>query len=222
MPASLDAKNAMIAVAERMFAEHGIHEVSMRDVATAAGQRNNSAVQYHFGGRDGLVLAVFRHRMDQINAARLTYLDDVDASGRTDLVRALVEAFLYPLADFMATVDGSNYARFIARISPSVDTQSAEFREVSEGINEVVGRLTRALPHLPRRFAVERIDLTFNMSVSALAIFEQRREDENPVVQADFDTTVDHLVDLAVGALTAPQSAHKRTRAKWVHASTDV
>jgi len=122
----------------------------------------------------------------------------------------------------MATVDGSNYARFIARISPSVDTQSAEFREVSEGINEVVGRLTRALPHLPRRVAVERIDLTFNMSVSALAIFEQRREDENPVVQADFDTTVDHLVDLAVGALTAPQSAHKRTRAKRVHASTDV
>ena len=100
MPASLDAKNAMIAVAERMFAEQGIHEVSMRDVATAAGQRNNSAVQYHFGGRDGLVLAVFRHRMDQINAARLTYLDDIDASGRTDLVRALVEAFLYPLADF--------------------------------------------------------------------------------------------------------------------------
>ena len=37
MPASLDAKNAMIAVAERMFAEQGIHEVSMRDVATAAG-----------------------------------------------------------------------------------------------------------------------------------------------------------------------------------------
>ncbi|MCJ0905284.1 TetR/AcrR family transcriptional regulator [Rhodococcus sp. ARC_M6] len=212
MSSSLDPKSAMIAVAERMFAERGIHEVSMRDVAAAAGQRNNSAVQYHFGGRDGLVQAVFRFRMSQINLARLTYLDDIDASGRTDTVRALVEAFLYPLADFLATADGSNYARFIARVSPSVDTMSPEFREVSEASNEVVSRLARALSHLPRRVALERIDLMSNMTVSALAVFEQRREEGMPVVKADFDATVVHLVDLMVAALLAPQSGHTRTR----------
>jgi AcrR family transcriptional regulator len=221
MPSSSDAKSAMIAVAERMFAERGIHEVSMRDVAAAAGQRNNSAVQYHFGGRDGLVLAVFRYRMGQINIARLTYLDDIDSSGRTDTVRALVEAFIYPLADFLATADGSNYARFIARVSPSVDTQSVEFREVSEANNEVVSRLTRTLNHLSRRVAVERIDLMSNMTVAALAVFEQRREEGNPVVKADFDTTVDHLVDLMVAALLAPQSEHTRTRSK-IAQSTDA
>lgn len=192
----------------------------MRDVAAEAGQRNNSAVQYHFGGRDGLVLAVFRYRMNQINIARLTYLDDIDASGRMDTVRALVEAFIYPLADFLATADGSNYARFIARVSPSVDTQSPEFREVSEAINEVVSRLTRALSHLTRRVAVERIDLLSNMTVSALAVFEQRREEGKPLVQADFDATVDHLVDLMVAALLAPQSEHTRTRARLARTAT--
>lgn len=212
----------MIAVAERMFAERGIHEVSMRDVAAAAGQRNNSAVQYHFGGRDGLVMAVFRHRMAQINVARLAYLDDIDTGGRTDMVRALVEAFLFPLADFLETVEGSNYARFIARISPSVDTQSTEFREVSEASNEVVNRLTRALSHLPRRVAVVRIDLVFNMTVAALAVFEQRRDEGNRVVYADFDATVDHLADLAVAALSAPQSTATRTHSRKAHATHGV
>lgn len=192
----------------------------MRDVAAEAGQRNNSAVQYHFGGRDGLVLAVFRHRMGQINIARLAYLDDIDFSGRTDTVRALIEAFLYPLAEFLATADGSNYARFIARVSPSVDTQSQEFREVSEANNEVVSRLTRALSHLARRVAVERIDLMSTMAVSALAVFEQRREEGNLLVRADFDTTVDHLVDLMVAALLAPQSEHTRIRVNRARLST--
>ena len=36
-----DAKSAMIEVAEKLIGERGLDSVSMRDVAAAAGQRNN-------------------------------------------------------------------------------------------------------------------------------------------------------------------------------------
>ncbi|MFM1726729.1 TetR/AcrR family transcriptional regulator [Prescottella soli] len=203
-----NAKSAMIEVAERMFAERGIDGVSMRDVAAAAGQKNNSAVQYHFGGRDGLVLEVFRRRMQEINRNRAAFLAALDEEGRGGDVRALVEAVVVPLADYLRTSGtGSYYAQFIARVSPSVDILNPDLSEVTEASREVSGRLMRALDHLPRRVAVIRVDLMLNMAVSALAVFEQRRNSGNPVVDADFDETVRHLVDMSVGALEAPDSS---------------
>ena len=103
------AKAAMIEAAERLFAEHGVDDVSMRDVAAAAGQRNNSAVQYHFNGRDGLLREVFRYRMTDINQARHLYLAEIDRDGRGDDVRALVEAGLLPLTRFLGSApEGSH------------------------------------------------------------------------------------------------------------------
>lgn len=202
----------MIEVAERMFAERGIDGVSMRDVAAAAGQKNNSAVQYHFGGRDGLVLEVFRRRMKEINLSRAAFLGRLDEEGRGGDVRGLVEAVVLPLADYLRTsgVD-SYYAQFIARVSPSVDIVNAELSEVTQASREVSTRLMRALGHLPRRVAVVRVDLMLNMAVSALAVYEQRRNSGNPVVDADFDETVRHLIDMAVGALEAPDSMSRRS-----------
>uniref|UniRef100_UPI0035C6F61D TetR family transcriptional regulator n=5 Tax=Nocardia seriolae TaxID=37332 RepID=UPI0035C6F61D len=49
-----DARERIILAAEQLIAERG-PAVPLRDIAAAAGQRNNSAIQYHFGSRDGLV-----------------------------------------------------------------------------------------------------------------------------------------------------------------------
>lgn len=202
-----NAKSAMIEVAERMFAERGIDGVSMRDVAAAAGQKNNSAVQYHFGGRDGLVLEVFRRRMKEINLSRAAFLARLDEEGRGGDVRGLVEAVVLPLADYLRTSGAdSYYAQFIARVSPAVDILNADLSEVTQASREVSTRLMRALGHLPRRVAVIRVDLMLNMAVSALAVYEQRRNTGHPIVDADFDETVRHLIDMSVGALEAPES----------------
>lgn len=210
------AKAAMIEAAERLFAEHGVDDVSMRDVAAAAGQRNNSAVQYHFNGRDGLLREVFRYRMTDINQARHLYLAEIDRDGRGDDVRALVEAGLLPLTRFLGSApEGSHYARFIARVAPTVEFFGADFDETADANLEVVKRLVRALDHLPRRTARERVELMFNMVVSALAVFEQRRAEGRPATKTTFDDTVDHLIDMAVGSLSAADSrrAGRRRRA---------
>src|SRR5688572_22207197 len=92
------ARAALVESAERLFAERGIEGVSLRDVSKAAGQRNNSAAQYHFDDRHGLVAAVYEHRMRRVDARRhafLAALDELD-------VRGLVEATVIPLLDVVA------------------------------------------------------------------------------------------------------------------------
>ncbi|WP_241665695.1 TetR/AcrR family transcriptional regulator [Prescottella subtropica] len=204
----------MIEVAERMFAEKGIDGVSMRDIASAAGQKNNSAVQYHFGGRDGLVFEVFRRRMKEINQHRREFLERIDADGRGHDVRTLVEAVVLPLADHLRTSGTeSYYAQFIARVSPVVDMKNPDLAEVTDASREVSVRLIAALDHLPRRVAAARATLMLNMAVSGLALYEQLRAHGRTMSHADFDETVGHLVDMSVGALEAPYTQQDRAGA---------
>ncbi|MHA4853300.1 hypothetical protein L1080_027730 [Rhodococcus sp. MSC1_016] len=44
------------------------------------------------------------------------------------------------------------------------------------------------------------------MTVSTLAVYEQLRASGNPIVNASFDETVAHLIDMSVVALAAPKS----------------
>ena len=57
-PNATATREQLIAAAETLFAERGIEGVSLREINAAAGQRNASSIQYHFGNRDGLLAAV--------------------------------------------------------------------------------------------------------------------------------------------------------------------
>ena len=50
-----DTRARLLAEAERLFAIRGVHETTTREITEAAGQRNVSAVTYHFGSRDALL-----------------------------------------------------------------------------------------------------------------------------------------------------------------------
>src|SRR3546814_12416611 len=80
----------MIEAAERLAAEQGLAAMSLREVQAAAGQRNKSAAQYHFGSPAGLVEAAIANRMGPINEARLAMLDDLDACIEPTPLRDLV------------------------------------------------------------------------------------------------------------------------------------
>ena len=73
-----ETKEQILDVAERMFAEEGVHGVSLRAIIAEA-KVNLAAVHYHFGSKDALVEAVFERRVGPINEARLEWLDRIEA-----------------------------------------------------------------------------------------------------------------------------------------------
>ncbi len=64
------------------FAQRGIDLVSSREILALAKQRNQSAVQYHFGSRNGLVQAAFLKRFKKIDRMRGARLSLFELRGR--------------------------------------------------------------------------------------------------------------------------------------------
>jgi len=199
-----DPKEALVEVAERLFAEHGPDGVSLRDIARAAGQRNNSAVQYHFGGREHLVAEVFRRRMAQINAVRAARLAELDAAGEAGRLERLVETLLGPLAEHVrAAGPSSTYAQFMVRTLPSVDFDASVIAEVNAVQRDLGRRMQRLVPHLSATDFERRVELAMTMAVSALADFE-RRWNLGLVGEGDLAATTSEIVTMTTAALQAP------------------
>ncbi len=118
-------RRTMIDSAERLVAERGLTALSLREVAAAAGQRNHSAVQYHFGSRDKLVEAIFEARMGPIDARRNQGLVDLDDAGLGTDTLCLVDVMVRPLAEYVLVEPPGWYGRFLAEISRNAPNCSA-------------------------------------------------------------------------------------------------
>lgn len=175
----------------------------MRDVAIAAGQRNNSAVQYHFGNRDGLIREVLRRRLAALDDSRRRRLAELDAGGLGTDLGALVRVLLEPIVTLVrATPAASHYARFLHQVGP-VMTPGAPAGDPLNATDVVVARLIDGMGHLPQREAFERIDLVTQMVTGALAVYEDRRDAGNEAINSDVEAVVAHLYAMAEAALRA-------------------
>ncbi|MBO6505952.1 MAG: TetR family transcriptional regulator [Kordiimonadaceae bacterium] len=126
---------ALIEAAERLIAEKGLADVSTREILQEAGQRNQSALQYHFGSKKGLISATINERTKQIDRVRQEMLEKV---GDNPSMRQLIEVLIMPLADLMREkAAGANYLNFL---SQAITQPEWELRRVLEEFN-VVGML---------------------------------------------------------------------------------
>jgi AcrR family transcriptional regulator len=70
-------KDKILNAAERLFAEHGFSETSLRMI-TAKADVNLASVNYHFGSKKTLIQAVFERFMDRFTAGLGDELDRLD------------------------------------------------------------------------------------------------------------------------------------------------
>jgi AcrR family transcriptional regulator len=81
---SVDTRERILDVAERLFMGHGYDGTSMRMITSEAAV-NLAAVNYHFGSKESLMQEVFRRRLDWLNEERMRVLDDTlerEAAGK--------------------------------------------------------------------------------------------------------------------------------------------
>lgn len=109
-----DRRLNILLAAEKLFAQHGYHAVSIRDIAAEAGVPL-ALVGYHYGAKHELYHAIFESWSGTV-ATRLDQLRT--ACGEPDLPRRLdriVEAFVLPVVAMHGHPEGQYWALMAAR-----------------------------------------------------------------------------------------------------------
>jgi len=197
-----DTRAQIVRAAEVLFAARGIDGVSLREINRVAGQSNTGAVQYHFGGRDGLVLALIaKHRRDT-EPRRHALLDQYEDAGPADL-RALASALVSPAAAKLADPDGGReYLQISAEFYTRSNRRATRMPELGplDSITRWNGLLDPLVP------AEERAVLHTRFPAIRFAFVELgRRAASEP--REDDRLFTSHLTDLVTALLATPTSA---------------
>ena len=115
---SLATQTALMEAAEKLIAQNGIHNVSIKDIVREAGQKNESALQYHFNNLQGLVNAIHQRRTEQTQAKRAQMLEEMEASKSRLTLRDLCELMVYPT--FLLAKADPQFRRYAAAFSHEI------------------------------------------------------------------------------------------------------
>lgn len=188
----------MISVAERLIAERGIDAVSLREIGAAAGQRNNSAAQYHFGTKEGLVAAIYEYRMRGMNELRLQQLAATEPTGDTAELRALVDILVTPILD--AIEPGETwYARFLVQLSARgtwAGCYPAPDRSLQDGVWLARRRIKAILADVADAVLLARLRLAFGLILEVAVDLEREFIPDKAVARA---VAIDAIVAMLVG-----------------------
>lgn len=197
-------REAILAAAERLFAEHGVYAVSNRQVSEAAGQGNNAAVGYHFGTKADLVRAVARRHAERIESLQERALSA--AAGSSD-VRDWVDCLVRPVTEHLAELTSPTwYARFCAQVmtDPALHEIMVEESLASPALRQAVDGLNRTLPELPAEVRAERGQMVRVLLLHTCAEQERAVAEGAPTPRATWSDVATGLADAIVGLWLAP------------------
>lgn len=203
---SLKTQSLLIATAERLFSERGIDGVSLSEINRAAGQRNKSALHYHFGSRDGLLKALLEKHRQTIDERRSAMLAELDGA-EPDLHQA-VGLLVRPLATLLDDHDdgGVHYIRIMAQLAstPQHPLNAWIFNDRPASFATFAPVIYRCIPRGPTLLRVRRIHLMNGTMFHSLLL--QTEAPPESTTAHHRELYVNDLVDCLCGLLSAPIS----------------
>jgi AcrR family transcriptional regulator len=194
-----DTRTRLLRAGAHLFARHGIDGVRVHDIHVLAGQRNESAIHYHFGDRGKLVAAILEEQ-ERLVGDRLRPTEEDLAT-----VEGVVTHVLGRLAIGLETPAGRDWLRIVSELmagfrddrAPSVSTPQP---------SDVANRLARLLPELPAEVVMWRTVAILRFTTGQVA--ERARQlDAGEPVALDEHALFAELLSMGVAMLRAP---HRR------------
>ena len=146
-----DRKADIMLAAEKLFAQHGYHAVSIRQIADEAGVPL-ALVGYHYGLKHELFHAIFERWNptieERLQELRKVTQDPLDA--RT--LKRIIDAFVRPVLRMRASPEGEYYALLVAReLSVYQEETDRVLHDYFDPLaREFIDALHLALPHATR------------------------------------------------------------------------
>ena len=203
-------RTSILAAAERLYADRGFGDVTLRDIVAEANV-NLAAVNYHFGSKDELIAELFVTRSIATNRERLNELKQAEEAGGgragiDAILRALVGP---PLRGCLGPDrDRSTAARFMIRASiesvPPI--RRIRNREIDH-LRKFVAAMRRAMPDR------SDVDLYWGLHF-ALAMAHQTIRDSERLTKLseglcdlnDVAGVIDRIVAVSVKALAGGEA----------------
>jgi len=217
-PRSLATRARLIGAAERLFAERSIEAVSLNEISKAAGQRNSSVCQYHFRNKQGLLRAILDKHVPGIATAREALLEQLRRSGRPPGLRALVRAFVQPVAAKLHDADGGReFVRINAQLIAlyTLSVQGVPVSPLKLGLH--ADRFFEELRRVLRAAGIPEAVVQQRLMLAAVLVFHGlddhvRMLDAASRRAATRGTTlfIANLEDSLVALLSAPMPAARR------------
>ena len=210
MPSDL-TRTSILDAAERLYADRGFADVTLRDIVAAAGV-NLAAVNYHFGSKDELIAELFVTRSLATNRARLNELKAAEAEGggRAD-IDAILRALVGPTLRGCLGPDNERSAAARFMIRASIESVPPIRRIKNREIDHLRKFSAAMRRSLPERSDVE---LTWGLHF-ALAMAHQTIRDSERLTKwsegkcdlNDVQGIIDRVVSVSVTALTGSEPA---------------
>ncbi|MGQ4583570.1 MULTISPECIES: TetR family transcriptional regulator [unclassified Lysobacter] len=165
-------KDRILGAAEDLFAQFGFSGTSLRQVTSRA-DVNIAAVNYHFGSKENLVNEVFRRRMDDMSAHRLSALKAALEQHPGEL-EPILAAFVEPaLAIAQDRHGGAAFVRVVARAYAEKNDSLRKFLSDHYGhvLREFAKAIAACVPALSKEELYWRLDFLAGALTYAMADF---------------------------------------------------
>ncbi|MCX2981529.1 TetR/AcrR family transcriptional regulator [Halieaceae bacterium IMCC14734] len=160
----------LVSAATQLFAERGLDGVSLAEINRAAGQRNATALHYHFGGREGLLQAIFDKHRPRVELHRGQLLSSLGAEPRME---ELARVLILPLLEQVGDSDGGvDYLQFLAQLMNHSQLGARGLdREDSPLLNRQQQLFAIALTHLSPAVRELRLGFAVLMAFNSLGAY---------------------------------------------------
>ena len=202
----------LLQTAERLFAHDGVENVALTQIVAQAGQKNRSALHYHFGSRSGVLTAVLNRRLAAINARREAMMAALPAS---PAVAEVLRAEIAPLAQVVLEEPwGPDYLSILAQVTyhPQLLGEPGVADAYLTGLRRGRVMLALAAPRTPASALDQRVVWFKDSVVFALARWVR----DTPTPQRTstaLSTLLEQLVAYGAAGLSAPAPHSIRSEA---------
>mgnify|MGYP001817052338 FL=1 len=204
---SAQTRRRFIASAQKLLAQRGVDAVSINELTAAAGQRNRTALQYHFGDRNGLLQAIIDHHAARVTTLRSGLLAKTETGEYRTESPTAAEALIRPLVDYIAQQpDGVYYIMILSQLaildSPQLNPNSQARVNFQEDL-QLLSIMKDAMAHLTPSEARQRMFLATSLTFHGIADV-CRACGDTPAAMRDRAAMFAQLINAVNAILAAP------------------
>jgi TetR/AcrR family transcriptional regulator, regulator of cefoperazone and chloramphenicol sensitivity len=198
-PLAVGTRERLLDEAERLFAHGGVQGVTTRQIVEAADQRNPSAVSYHFGSRQNLLLAILARRGGPVDEERGRLRER--AGPRPD-APSLVRCLVVPYAALLDFEGGRAYVQIVAQLRGRfaawrIESDAATTKHLAQILDEIEGS-----PDASAAVRRERV-VALIMVLTGTVAERSRRIEDGTGNELSHEAFVENLITMCAAVVAA-------------------